>query len=137
MIRIRIGGDHRGLSASSTCSSVVQTSGWRAARLRQGIGREACTVHTHQRSSADVELDHLQTGGESGTSTPRVQPVSPATTTSKAASDNRTLFEKSNASNQRASAMRHAAASVSRRQLPTLKCFTAGQLSHSLDGSIR
>ena len=27
--------------------------------------------------------------------------------------------------------MRHADASVSRRQLPTLKCFTAGQWSHS------
>ena len=60
-----------------------------------------------------------------------VSPASSTTNTSKAASDNRTLFEKSNASNQRASAMRHADASVSRRQLPTLKCLTAGQLSYS------
>ena len=60
-----------------------------------------------------------------------VSPASSTTKTSRAASDNRTLFEKSNASNQRASAMRHADASVKRRQLPTLKCFTAGQLSHS------
>ena len=58
-----------------------------------------------------------------------VSPANSTTSTSKAASDNRTLFEKSRASSHSASAMRHAEASVKRRQLPTLRCFTAGQLS--------